>query len=41
MKLFGSIKYNIAKDKNGENVSHSEIVELILVHCSIVNNDCQ
>ena len=26
------------KDKNGENVSHLEITEVVLVHCYIANN---
>ena len=29
------------KDKNGENIPHLEITEVILVHCNIVNNDYQ
>ena len=37
----GSTESKITKDKNGENVPHLEIVELVLVHCSLVNNDCQ
>ena len=41
MKLFGSTKSKITKDKNGENVSHLEITEVVLVHCNIVNNDYQ
>ena len=41
MKLLGSSKSKITKDKNGENVPHLEITEVILVHCNIVNNDCQ
>ena len=41
MKLLGTTKSKITKDKNGENVPHLEIVELILVHCSLVNNDYQ
>ena len=41
MKLLGSTKSKITKDKNGENVPHLEIVELVLVHCSLVNNDYQ
>ena len=41
MKLFGSIESKITKDKNGENVPHLEIVELVLVHCNLVNNDYQ
>ena len=32
MKLFGRTENKITKDKNGENVPHLEIVELILVH---------
>ena len=41
MKFLGSTKSKINKDKNGENVSHLEITEVILVHCNIVNNDYQ
>ena len=29
----------ITNDKNGENVPHLEITELVLVHCNIVNDD--
>ena len=32
MKLLGSTKSKITKDKNGETVSHLEIVELVLIH---------
>ena len=32
---------NWNKDKNGENVPHLEITEVVLVHCNIVNNDYQ
>ena len=39
MKLLGSTESKITKDKNGENVPHFEIVELVFVHCSLVNND--
>ena len=28
-------------DKNGENIPHLEITEVVLVHCNIVNNDYQ
>ena len=28
-------------DKNGENVHHLEITEVVLVHCDIVNSDYQ
>ena len=41
MKLLGSTKNKIAKDKNGENVPHLEIIEVVLVHFNIVNNDYQ
>ena len=41
MKLLGSTKNNITKDKNDENVPHLEITEVALVHCNIVNNDYQ
>ena len=41
MKLLGSTESKVTKDKNGENVPHLEIVELVLVHCSLVNNDYQ
>ena len=32
IKLIGSTENKITKDKNGENVSHLEITELVLVH---------
>ena len=41
MKLLGSIKNTITKDKNGEYVPHLEINEVVLVHCNIDNNDYQ
>ena len=41
MKLIGSTESKITKDKNGENVPHLEIVELVLIHCNIVNNNYQ
>ena len=41
MKLLGSTESKITKDKNGEDVPHLEIVELVLVHCNLVNNDYQ
>ena len=40
-KLLGSTKNKITTDKHGENVPHLEITEVVLVHCNIVNNDCQ
>ena len=41
IKLHGSTKNKITEDKNGENVSHLEITEVVLVHCNIVNNEYQ
>ena len=41
MKLLGSTESKISKDKNGESVPHLEVVELVLVHCNLVNNDYQ
>ena len=39
MKLLGSTENKITNDKNGENVPHLEITEVVLVHCNIANND--
>ena len=39
MKILGSTESKLTKDKNGENVLHLEIVELILIHCNLVNNN--
>ena len=39
MKLFGSTESKITKDKNGENVPCLEIVELVLIHCNLINNN--
>ena len=41
MKLLGSTESKITIDKNGENVPHLEVVESLLVHCNLVNNDYQ
>ena len=41
IKLLGSTENKITKDKNGEDVPHLEITEVVLVHCNIVNNDYQ
>ena len=40
-KLLASTKRKITKDKNGENVPHLEISEVVLIHCNIVNNSNQ
>ena len=41
IKLLGSTESKITKDKNGENVPHFEVAELVIVHCSIINNNYQ
>ena len=41
MKLLGSSKNNITKDKNRENVPCLQITEIVLVHCNMVNSDYQ
>ena len=41
MKLLGSSESKITKDKNGENVPRLEVVELVLIHCNLVDNDYQ
>ena len=41
MKLLGSTESKITKNKNGENVPNLEVVELVLVHCNLVNKDYQ
>ena len=40
MKLLGSYKNKITKDKNGENVPHLKITAVVLAHCNIASNDC-
>ena len=39
MKLLGSTEKKTDKNKNGESVLHLEIIEVVLVHCNIVNSD--
>ena len=41
MKLVGRTENKITKDKNGENVRHLEIKEVLLIYCDIVNHDYQ
>ena len=41
IKLLGSTKSKITKDKNGKNITHLEITEVISVHCNIANTDYQ
>ena len=41
IKLLGSTKNKITNNKNGENLLHLEITEVVLVNCNIANNDYQ
>ena len=41
MQLRGSTENKITKDKNGKNLLHFEITEVVLVNCNAFNNDCQ
>ena len=38
-ELLWSTKNKITKDEKSENVPHSEITEVVLVHGNIINND--
>ena len=39
MKLLGSTKKYVNQDKDGEDVSKLESVDVVLVHCNLVNNN--
>ena len=41
MKLLRSAKTDVDKDKDGEDVPKLETVEVVLVHCNLVNNSYQ
>ena len=41
MKLLGSTKKDVDKDKDGENVPKLESVEVVLVNCNIIKNEYQ
>ena len=41
MKLLGSYKSKITGERNGDNIPHLEVVELVLIHCNIVDNSYQ
>ena len=41
MKLLGSSKKDVDKNKDGEDVPELESVEVVLVHCNLVNNSYQ
>ena len=38
IKVLGSTKRKIKKDKNDEIVPYSEVTEVLLIHCIAVNN---
>ena len=41
MKLLGSTKSKKTKDKNGENMPHLEINEVVLIYCKVVKKNYQ
>ena len=41
MKLLGSTKKSVDKDKDGEDVPKLESFEVVLMHCNLVNNSYQ
>ena len=41
MKGLGSTESKITGEKNGENGPHLEVVEVVLIHCNIVDNNYQ
>ena len=41
MRLLGNTKKDVDADKNSENVSNLESVEVVLVHFNLVKNDYQ
>ena len=41
MKLIGSAKKDVDKDKDGEDVRKLESAEVVLIHCDLVNNSYQ
>ena len=41
MKLLGSTKKDVDKNKEREDVTKLESVEVVLMHCSLVNNSYQ
>ena len=41
MKLLGSTEKDVDSDKNSQNVPKLESVEVVLVHCNVVENDYQ
>ena len=41
MRLLGSTKKDVDENKNSENIPKLESVEVVLVHCNLVNNNYQ
>ena len=41
MRLLGSGKKEVDKDKDGKNVSKLEYVEVVLIYCNLPKNDYQ
>ena len=41
MKLLESTKKDVDQDKDGEDLQKLESVEVVSVHCNLVNNNCQ
>ena len=41
VKLLGSTQKVVHQDKDGKDVSKLESVEVVLVHCNLVNNNYQ
>ena len=41
MKLWGSTKQDVDKDKDDENISKLKSAEVVLVHCNLFKNDYQ
>ena len=39
VKLLGSTKKDVHQDKDGENVPKVECIEVVLVHCNLVNDN--
>ena len=41
MKVLGIAKKDVDQDEDGENVPKLESIEVVLVHCNLVNNNYQ
>ena len=41
VNLLGSTKKYVCQDKDGENVPKLESVEVVLIHCNLINNNFQ